>query len=163
MVTTTVRPIDILLVEDNPGDVRLTKEALRESRILNNLYFAKDGVEALAFLTRDEPYQEVPRPDLILLDLNLPRKDGRELLAEIKQDPELKRIPVVILTTSEAEQDILKTYELHANCYITKPVDLDKFVDIVKGLEEFWLSIVKLPSMVTAKARLADGKPTGDK
>lgn len=153
MVTTTVRPIDILLVEDNPGDVRLTKEALRESRILNNLYFAKDGVEALAFLTREEPYQDVPRPDLILLDLNLPRKDGRELLADIKQDPELKRIPVVILTTSEAEQDILKTYELHANCYITKPVDLDKFVDIVKGLEEFWLSIVKLPSMVTAKAR----------
>lgn len=163
MVTTTVRPIDILLVEDNPGDVRLTKEALRESRILNNLYFAKDGVEALAFLTREEPYQDVPRPDLILLDLNLPRKDGRELLADIKQDPELKRIPVVILTTSEAEQDILKTYELHANCYITKPVDLDKFVDIVKGLEEFWLSIVKLPSMVTAKARSADGKPTGDK
>ncbi|WP_119460853.1 response regulator [Rhodospirillaceae bacterium SYSU D60014] len=158
MVTTTVRPIDILLVEDNPGDVRLTKEALKESRILNNLYFARDGVEALAFLTQQEPYQEVPRPDLILLDLNLPRKDGRELLAEIKQHQELKRIPVVILTTSEAEQDILKTYELHANCYITKPVDLDKFVDIVKGLEEFWLSIVKLPSMVTAKAR-----PTTDK
>lgn len=153
MQTTTVRPIDILLVEDNPGDVRLTKEALKESRILNNLYFAKDGVEALAFLNREEPYQEVPKPDLILLDLNLPKMDGRELLAKIKQNPELKRIPVVVVTTSEAEQDILRTYDLHANCYITKPVDLDKFVDIVKGLEEFWLSIVKLPSMVTAKAR----------
>lgn len=149
------RPIEILLVEDNPGDVRLTQEALKESRILNNLYFAKDGVEALAFLNREGAFQGAPKPDLILLDLNLPRKDGRELLAEIKQSSMLKRIPVVVLTTSEAEQDILKTYDLHANCYITKPVDLDKFVTIVKGLEEFWLSIVKLPSMVTAQTKSA--------
>lgn len=149
------RPIEILLVEDNPGDVRLTQEALRESRILNNLHFAKDGVEALAFLNREGALQGAPKPDLILLDLNLPRKDGRELLAEIKQSSTLKRIPVVVLTTSEAEQDILKTYDLHANCYITKPVDLDKFVTIVKGLEEFWLSIVKLPSMVTAQTKSA--------
>lgn len=158
MDTARIRPIEILLVEDNPGDVRLTQEALRDSRILNNLHCAGDGVEALAFLNREGAFQGAPRPDLILLDLNLPRKDGRELLAEIKQNPDLKRIPVVVLTTSEAEQDILKTYDLHANCYITKPVDLDKFVTIVKGLEEFWLSIVKLPSMVTAQA-----KPSGDR
>jgi two-component system, chemotaxis family, response regulator Rcp1 len=140
------RPIEILLVEDNPGDARLTREALREGRVRNRLHHARDGIEALAFLNRQAPFHDVPVPDLILLDLNLPRKDGREVLAELKQDRRLRLIPVVVLTTSEAEQDILRTYELHANCYITKPVDLEKFLDIVKAVEEFWLAIVKLPS-----------------
>ena len=139
-------PIDILLVEDNPGDVRLTREALRENKVCNNLHVAVDGVDALNFLRREGKYANAPRPDLILLDLNLPRKDGREVLAEIKTDPLLKRIPVVILTTSDAEQDILATYDLHANCYITKPVDLDCFIYVVKSIEGFWLSVVKLPS-----------------
>jgi len=140
------KPVEILLVEDNPGDVRLTMETLRESKIHNNLYAVEDGVEALAFLCREGKYADKPRPDLILLDLNLPKKDGREVLAEIKEDPGLKRIPVVVLTTSEAEQDILKAYDLHANCYITKPVDLDQFIKIVKSIEDFWLTIVKLPN-----------------
>jgi CheY-like chemotaxis protein len=136
------KPIEILLVEDNPGDVRLTIEALKEARVLNNLSVVSDGVEALAFLRRQEPYEKVLRPDLIFLDLNLPRKDGREVLSEIKQDNSLRRIPVVVLTTSQAEQDVLRSY---ANCYITKPVDLDQFLEVVHSIEGFWLTIVKLP------------------
>jgi CheY-like chemotaxis protein len=138
-------PVEILLVEDNPGDVRLVQEALKENKVFNHMHVAKDGVEALEFLRREPPHQEAPRPDLILLDLNLPKKDGREVLAEIKDDPVLRRIPVVILTTSEAEEDILRTYDLHANCYISKPVDLDQFMKVVRSIEEFWLTIVKLP------------------
>jgi len=137
--------IKILLVEDNPGDVRLTSEAFKEAKVANKLYVAADGVEAMRYLRGEGGPEESPRPDLILLDLNLPRKDGREVLAEIKASPTLKRIPVVILTTSEAEEDILKTYDLHANCYITKPVDLDQFVKVVRSIEDFWLTIVKLP------------------
>lgn len=140
-----VRSIDILLVEDNPGDARLAKEALNESKIKNRLHFVGDGEEASDFLFRKGKYEDAPRPDLILLDLNLPKKDGRELLSEIKNDPHLKRIPVVILTTSKAEEDILKTYNLHANCYITKPLDLDQFIKVVRSIEEFWLTIVRLP------------------
>jgi CheY-like chemotaxis protein len=140
------RPIEILLVEDNPGDARLTQEALKEGKVRNNLHMARDGVEAMAFLRREGAYDDKPRPDLVLLDLNLPRKDGREVLAEMKADPELRLIPVVVLTTSEAEQDVLRTYELCANCYITKPVDLEKFITIVRGIEDFWLTIVRLPS-----------------
>jgi CheY-like chemotaxis protein len=140
-----VRPIDILLIEDNPGDARLTREALREARVANRLSHVPDGVEAMAFLRQEGPYADAPRPDLILLDLNLPRKDGREVLAELKADPRLRLIPVVVLTTSEAEEDILRTYELHGNCYITKPVDLEKFLHIVGMVENFWLAIVKLP------------------
>jgi len=139
------RPINILLVEDNPGDARLTMEALRDAKVRNDLRVVADGVEAMAFLRRENGYGDAPRPDLILLDLNLPRKDGRQVLEEIKQDEELQRIPVAILTTSQAEKDILTSYNLHANCYITKPVDLDEFIRVVKGVEEFWLSIVKLP------------------
>jgi two-component system, chemotaxis family, response regulator Rcp1 len=140
------RPVEILLVEDNPADVRLTQEAFREAKVRNNLYVAYDGVAALDFLHRANGYLDVPRPDIVLLDLNLPKKDGREVLAEIKEDDALKRIPVVILTTSTAEQDILRTYDLHANCYINKPVDLEKFMTLVKSIEDFWLTIVKLPS-----------------
>ena len=139
------RPIELLLVEDNPGDVRLTQEALREGKVRNHLKVASDGVEALAYLRREGEYANAPQPDLILLDLNLPKKNGREVLAEIKDDPVLKRIPVVILTVSKAEEDVLKSYNLHANCYITKPVDLDQFVSVVKSIEEFWIGIVKLP------------------
>ena len=140
------RPVEILLVEDNPADVRLTIEALKEGKVRNNLHVTPDGVEALAFLRREGQYQSAVRPDLVLLDLNLPRKDGREVLAEIKQDPQLKRIPVVVLTTSKAEADILRTYDLHANCYITKPVDLDQFIGVVKTIDDFWLTVVKLPT-----------------
>jgi len=140
------KPIEILLVEDNPGDVRLTREALKEGRVLNNLHVAGDGVQALEFLRRTGKFAGSPTPDLIFLDLNLPRMDGRELLAEVKGDPNLRRIPVVILTTSKAEEDILKTYDLHANCYITKPVDLDQFITVIKSVEDFWFTIVKLPS-----------------
>src|SRR5256885_5847442 len=138
-------PIDILLVEDNPGDVRLTEEALKEGKVLNTLSVARDGVEALSFLRKGGEYVDAPRPDLILLDLNLPKKDGREVLAEIKADESLKRIPVVVLTTSQAEQDIIKSYNLYANCYITKPVDLDQFITVLQSIEDFWLTIVKLP------------------
>ena len=138
-------PVEILLVEDNAGDVRLTREALREGKVYNNLHWAKDGVEALEFLRREGKYTEVPRPDIILLDLNLPKKDGREVLAEIKVDDQLKQIPVVVLTTSKAEEDILRSYALHANCYITKPVDLDKFILVVKSIDRFWLTVVTLP------------------
>jgi len=140
------RPIEILLVEDNPGDVRLTQEALKDGKILNNLHVTSDGVEAMAFLHREDRYADKPRPDIILLDLNLPKKNGREVLKEIKEDSDLKRIPVVVLTVSSAEQDILKTYNLHANCYITKPVGLDEFLTIVKSIEDFWLTVVKLPN-----------------
>jgi chemotaxis family two-component system response regulator Rcp1 len=142
----TAEPIHILLVEDNPGDVRLTVEALREGKVHNRLSVATDGVEALSFLRRENGHAEAPRPDVILLDLNLPKKDGREVLAEIKGDEALRGIPVVILTTSKAEEDILKSYSLHANCYITKPVDLEQFMTVVKSIEDFWFSIVRLPN-----------------
>jgi CheY-like chemotaxis protein len=138
-------PIEILLVEDNPGDIRLTQEALRDAKVRNRVSVATAGDEALAFLRREGEHAEAPRPDLILLDLKLPRCDGREVLAEIKGDPELRCIPVVILTTSSAEDDIAKSYERHANCYITKPVDFDQFMRVVRSIEDFWLQVVKLP------------------
>jgi two-component system, chemotaxis family, response regulator Rcp1 len=138
--------IDILLVEDNEGDARLAKEAMRDSKIRNTLHHVTDGEEAMAFLRKEGKYSKLPRPDLILLDLNLPKKDGRQVLAEIKGDESLKRIPVVVLTVSSAEEDILKTYNLHANCYITKPLDLDQFMKVVRSVEDFWLTIVKLPN-----------------
>jgi two-component system response regulator len=137
--------IEILLVEDNPADIRLAQEAFKDAKVHNILYTVGDGVEAMAFLRRQGKYADAPRPDLILLDLNLPKKDGREVLAEIKTDERLKLIPVVILTVSKDEEDILKTYNLHANCYITKPIDFEQFMKVVKGIEEFWLTIVKLP------------------
>lgn len=137
--------IEILLIEDNPGDVRLTREALKDMKLKNALHVVPDGVEAMAFLRREGDYASAPRPDIILLDLNLPRKDGREVLEEIKQDEVLKRIPVVVLTTSDDESDILASYNLHANCYITKPVDMRRFIAIVQNIENFWFSIVKLP------------------
>ena len=140
------KAIEILLVEDNAGDARLALEALREAKVHNHLSWVTDGVEALAFLRREGPYAQSARPDLILLDLNLPRKDGREVLAEIKADANFRRIPVVILTTSQAEEDILKAYHLNANCYISKPVDLDQFMKVIKTIKDFWLTIVKLPS-----------------
>lgn len=140
-----IRPVEILLVEDSPSDADLTLEALSEGKVLNQLHWVEDGVEALAFLRRQGKYAKAPRPDLILLDLNLPKKDGREVLAQIKADPHLKLIPVVILTTSAAERDILKTYELNANCYVTKPIDLEQFICVVKLIEAFWLAVVKLP------------------
>ncbi|MFQ6132216.1 MAG: response regulator [Armatimonadota bacterium] len=138
-------PIEILLVEDNPGDVRLTQEGLKQGKICNHLSVVADGEEALAFLRREGEYADAARPDLILLDLNMPRKDGREVLAEVKADEALRHIPVVVLTTSDAEKDILRSYDLHANCYITKPVDLDQFLEVVKAIDDFWLSVVKLP------------------
>jgi len=141
----TVRPIEILLVEDNPGDVRLTREALKDAKVANTLHVVEDGVAALDFLHGRTPYAEMPRPDLILLDLNLPRKNGREVLAEIKSHDTLKTIPVVILTTSQAEEDVLRAYHLHANCYITKPVDFIQFTTIVRTIEDFWLTVVTLP------------------
>lgn len=137
--------IEILLVEDNPADIRLAQEAFKDAKVRNILYTVGDGVEAMAFLRREGKYADVGRPDLILLDLNLPKKDGREVLAEIKADDHLKLIPVVILTVSKDEEDILKTYKLHANCYITKPIDFEQFMKVVKSIEEFWLTIVKLP------------------
>jgi CheY-like chemotaxis protein len=139
------RAIEILLIEDNPGDVRLTQEALKENKIRNNLHVAKDGVEAMHFLRHLKGYEDMPRPDLILLDLNLPKKDGREVLAEIKTDERLRSIPVVILTTSDAEDDVVKSYDMHANCYVRKPIDLNRFIEVVKIIENFWLSIVELP------------------
>ncbi|MCA0458140.1 MAG: response regulator [Chloroflexi bacterium] len=142
-----VEAVEILLVEDSPGDVRLTKEALKDSKLYNNLNVVPDGVEAIAFLRREGNYANAPRPDLILLDLNLPRMDGRQVLQEIKNDDNLKRIPVVVLTTSANETDIFITYNLHANCYITKPVDFSQFMSVVKSIENFWFSIVKLPPM----------------
>lgn len=138
-------PIEILLVEDNPGDARLAAEALKESRLDSCLHIVPDGVEAMSFLRREGRYGDTPRPHLILLDLNLPRKDGRQVLAEVKADPRLKRIPVVVLTTSQAEPDVTVSYDLHANCYITKPVDLDRFMTVIRWIEDFWCSIVTLP------------------
>ena len=139
------RPVEFLLVEDNPGDVRLTREALKDSKVRNNLNVLGDGISALAYLRRDSPYENALRPDIILLDLNLPKMDGREVLSKIKADPALRRIPVVVITSSEAEQDILRTYDLHVNCYVTKPVDLDQFIKVVQSIESFWLTIVQLP------------------
>jgi chemotaxis family two-component system response regulator Rcp1 len=139
------RPVEILLVEDNPGDVRLTREALKDGKVRNNMYVAVDGVDAMDFLHNRGRHTGVPTPDLILLDLNLPKKDGREVLAELKSDKRTMHIPVVVLTTSEAEQDIIKTYESHGNCYISKPVDLSKFILVVKSIEDFWLTVVRLP------------------
>jgi CheY-like chemotaxis protein len=140
------RPIEILLVEDNPGDVRLTVEALKEGSLRNNLNVVSDGVDALAYLRKEGKFAESVRPDLILLDLNLPKKNGREVLAEIKSDRDLRRLPVVVLTTSKAEQDIRRTYDLHANCYISKPVDLERFIQVVRSIEDFWLATVRLPN-----------------
>ena len=137
--------IDILLVEDNEGDARLAKEALKESKVLNRVFHVVDGVEAMAFLRKEGKYADAPRPHLILLDLNLPRKDGREVLAEIKGDESLKRIPVVVLTISNDEKDIFKTYNLHVNCFITKPIDFEQFLKVVESIEDFWLTIVQLP------------------
>jgi two-component system, chemotaxis family, response regulator Rcp1 len=145
LIVTGLAAFEILLVEDSPGDVRLTREALKDAKMYINLHVASDGIEALAFLNREGEYADVPRPDLILLDLNLPRKDGRQVLEEIKENPALMTIPIVILTTSASEEDILRSYQLHANCYITKPVDLDGFLKVVKSIDNFWLSIVKLP------------------
>jgi chemotaxis family two-component system response regulator Rcp1 len=145
MTETRVRAVEILLVEDSPSDTDLTIEALKEAKVRNHLSMVEDGVEALAFLRRQGKYANVPRPDLILLDLNLPRKDGREVLSEIKKDQDLRSIPVVVLTTSRAEQDVLRSYELQANCYITKPVDFEQFLDVVRSIEAFWLFVVTLP------------------
>ena len=137
--------VEILLVEDNPGDARLALEALKEAKVRNRVHIVEDGVQAMAFLHHEGAYANAPHPDVILLDLNLPKKDGREVLAEIKVDERLKRIPVVVLTVSKAEEDILKTYNLHANCFITKPLDLEQFLTVVKSIENFWLAVVTLP------------------
>ncbi len=139
------RPIEILLVEDNPADVRLTIEVFKDARVHSHLSVVEDGVEALAFLRHEEKYAHAPRPDIVLLDLNLPKKDGLQVLAEIKEDENLKRIPVIILTTSQAEEDIIRTSDLHANCFITKPVALEEFIKVVESLKEFWLTVAKLP------------------
>jgi CheY-like chemotaxis protein len=141
----TAPPVEILLVEDNLGDARLTREALKEGKVYNNLHWVKDGVEALDFLHKRGKHEGAPKPDIILLDLNLPKKDGREVLQEIKADERLMRIPVVVLTTSKAEEDVLRTYALHANCYVTKPVDLEQFIKVVKSIDNFWLTVVTLP------------------
>jgi chemotaxis family two-component system response regulator Rcp1 len=140
------RPIEILLVEDSTADVRLTIEALKDAKVRNKLSVVEDGVKAMAYLQKKGEYANATRPDLILLDLNLPKKSGREVLEEIKKDKDFKRIPVVILTVSRAEEDVLHSYNLHANCYITKPVDFDKFMEVVKSIESFWLTVVKLPN-----------------
>src|SRR6056297_3687466 len=138
-------PVEILLAEDNPGDVMLTKKALEEGKLANNLHVATDGVDALQFLRQEGEYDDTPRPDLILLDLNMPRKDGEEVLEELKDDEDLRRIPVVVLTSSAAEEDIVRSYDLHANAYLTKPVDFDGFLDVVGRIEDFWLTVVKMP------------------
>lgn len=145
MTDPVIRAAEVLLVEDNPADVRLTQEAMKEGRLLNHLHVVADGEQALQFLKQEEPYSTAPRPDLILLDLNLPRKSGRDVLAEIKEIPSLLTIPVVVLTTSKADEDVAQTYQLGANCFITKPVDLDKFITVVQQIESFWLSVVRLP------------------
>ena len=144
-MNTTAAPVEILLVEDNPGDVRLTREALKDAKVANNLNVVNDGEQALDYLNRRGRFSDATRPDLILLDLNLPKIDGREVLASIKADSDLRRIPVVVLTTSSAEEDILRSYDLHANCYVTKPVEFDSFLKIVESIDDFWLSIVRLP------------------
>lgn len=140
------RPVEILLVEDNPGDIRLTLEALKENKVRNTIQVVEDGVEALAYLRKQGKYADASRPDLILLDLNLPKKDGREVLSEIKADKKLRHIPVVVLTTSEAEEDIIRAYGLNANCYVTKPVGFDRFIDVIRYIEDFWFTVVRLPS-----------------
>ena len=145
MIESAMQPIEILLVEDNEGDVELTREALAEAKVRNHLHVAEDGVAALRFLRREDPHGSAPRPDLILLDLNLPLMDGREVLAEVKSDPQLRKIPVVVLTTSQAEEDIVRSYDLHANCYITKPVDFEQFMRVVRSVHDFWVTVVKLP------------------
>jgi len=139
------RPVEILLAEDNPGDAELTRKALERGNIINNLHVVEDGVEAVAYLRQEEEYADKPRPDLVLLDLDMPRMDGREVLEEIKDDEDLRRIPVVVMTSSEAEEDIVQSYDLHANAYLTKPVDFGGFMDIVSSIEEFWLTVVKMP------------------
>jgi CheY-like chemotaxis protein len=149
-IGTDATPIEVLLVEDSPGDVRLTREAFKDAKVHINLHVASDGARAMTFLKREGEYASAPRPDLILLDLNLPKKDGREVLAEIKEDPTLKTIPVVVLTTSSSEADVLRSYQLHANCYITKPVGLEGFLTVVKSIDSFWLSVVRLPREVSA-------------
>jgi CheY-like chemotaxis protein len=145
MKSPVIKIVDILIVEDNAGDARLIREVLKENKIFSCLHMAKDGVEAMDFLRKKGKFKSEPKPDLIILDLNLPKKDGREVLAEIKTDEDLKHIPTVIMTISQAEEDILKSYNLHANCYITKPIDLDQFINVVKSIEDFWFTIVKLP------------------
>ncbi|HYW45634.1 MAG TPA: response regulator [Bryobacteraceae bacterium] len=144
----TGQSIEVLLVEDNPGDVRLTVEAMKEGKVINNLSVASDGVEALAFLRKEDVFHNAPRPDIILLDLNLPKLDGRQVLREIKTDESLRRIPVVVLTTSRAEEDILRSYDLHANCFVTKPVDFEQFEKVVRAISDFWFEIVKLPPAI---------------
>lgn len=151
-----VKIIDILVVEDNAGDARLIREVLNDNKLYSTLYMVKDGVEALEFLHNKGKYKTAPKPDLIILDLNLPRKDGREVLAEIKSDENLKHIPIVIMTISQAEEDILKSYNLHANCFITKPIDLNQFIKVVKSIEDFWFSIVKLPPKNTTMSQTLD-------
>lgn len=145
MIANKTQPIEILLVEDNPGDVRLTQEAMRDAKVRNRMETVPDGMEAMAFLRQEGRYANSPRPDMILLDLNLPRKSGLEVLQEVKADEDLRRIPIVVLTTSQAERDIVKSYDLHANAYIAKPVELDQFLSVVKAIEGFWLEIVRLP------------------
>ena len=142
-------PVEILLVEDNPGDVRLTREALRRGRVANTLHVVGDGDEALAFLRREAPFENAPRPGLVLLDLNLPGLDGRDVLAEVKSDPELRRVPIIVLTTSSADRDIARSYDLGANCFVSKPVALDDFLDVIRSFEGFWLTVVNLPSEAT--------------
>ena len=146
MLAEAVRPIEVLLVEDDEGDVLMTREALDEGKVFNRLNVVGDGVEAIAYLRREKPYAEVTRPDLVLLDLNLPKRDGLQVLEEVKADPELRRIPIVVLTTSEAEEDVLRSYDLHANAYVTKPVDFDRFVEVIRQIDEFFISVVRLPT-----------------
>jgi CheY-like chemotaxis protein len=146
MLAEAVRPIEVLLVEDDEGDVLMTREALDEGKVMNRLSVVGDGVQAIAYLRQEKPFSDAIRPDLVLLDLNLPRRDGRQVLAEVKTDPDLRRIPIVVLTTSEAEEDVLRSYDLHANAYVTKPVDFDRFVEVIRQIDEFFISIVRLPT-----------------
>jgi CheY-like chemotaxis protein len=146
MLAEAVRPIEVLLVEDDEGDVLMTREALDEGKVFNRLNVVGDGVEAIAYLRREKPYADVTRPDLVLLDLNLPKRDGRQVLEEVKADPDLRRIPIVVLTTSEAEEDVLRSYDLHANAYVTKPVDFDRFVEVIRQIDDFFISVVRLPA-----------------
>jgi CheY-like chemotaxis protein len=145
MLAEAVHPIEVLLVEDDEGDVLMTREALDEGKVFNRLNVVGDGVEAIAYLRREQPYADVTRPDLVLLDLNLPKRDGRQVLEEVKADPDLRRIPIVVLTTSEAEEDVLRSYDLHANAYVTKPVDFDRFVEVIRQIDDFFISVVRLP------------------
>jgi CheY-like chemotaxis protein len=146
MLAEAVRPIEVLLVEDDEGDVLVTREALDEGKVVNRLNVVGDGVEAMAYLRRSGKYADAARPDLVLLDLNLPKRDGRQVLDDVKSDPDLRRIPIVVLTTSEAEEDVLRSYDLHANAYVTKPVDFDRFVEVIQQIDEFFISVVRLPA-----------------